>query len=126
MWSIIDWIHKLKVLALLIKGGYDEAQESVMQPFLSFSPFFGPDCEVKWAEFGQSSRISERGSVRSVYGGAYCGDIIILVPYDFYIIYGRAYSSSYALLRIYYFTDYIRGSKKEGESKPNKRLANSG
>ena len=57
MWSIIDWIHKLKVLALLIKGGYDEAQESVMQPFLSFSPFFGPDCEVKWAEFGQSSRI---------------------------------------------------------------------
>jgi hypothetical protein len=38
---------------------------------------------------------SERGSVRSVYGGAYCGDIIILVPYDFYIIYGRAYSSSY-------------------------------
>ena len=69
---------------------------------------------------------SERGSVRSVYGGAYCGDIIILVPYDFYIIYGRAYSSSYVLLRIYYFTDYIRGSKKEGESKPNKRLANSG
>jgi hypothetical protein len=69
---------------------------------------------------------SERGSVRSVYGGAYCGDIIILVPYDFYIIYGRAYSSSYALLRIYYFTDYIKGSKKGGESKPNKRLANSG
>ena len=69
---------------------------------------------------------SERGSVRSVYGGAYCGDIIILVPYNFYIIYGRAYSSLYALLRIYYFMDYIRGSKKEGESKLNKRLANSG
>jgi len=25
--------------------------------FFLFSPFFGPDCEVKWAEFGQSSRI---------------------------------------------------------------------
>jgi hypothetical protein len=78
------------------------------------------------SDFLLSLLFSERGSVRSVYGGAYCGDIIILVPYDFYIIYGRAYSSSYALLRIYYFTDYIRGSKKGGESKPNKRLANSG
>jgi pimeloyl-ACP methyl ester carboxylesterase len=41
-WSVIDELHKIQVPTLLINGEFDEAQDSVMEPF------FNRVDKVKW------------------------------------------------------------------------------
>ena len=48
-WSIVDEVHKIVAPTLLINGKYDEAQDSVMEPFYKSIP------NVKWERFSASS-----------------------------------------------------------------------
>lgn len=47
-WSVIDEVHNIIVSTLLINGKYDEAQDSVVEPFLAIP-------NVKWHRFAESS-----------------------------------------------------------------------
>lgn len=48
-WSVIDRLGSVEVPTLLINGKYDEAQDSVMQPF------FEKIERVRWVKFDESS-----------------------------------------------------------------------
>ena len=52
-WSIVDEVYKINVRTLLINGKYDEAQDSVMEPF------FRSIEKVKWVRFGESSHLPQ-------------------------------------------------------------------
>lgn len=52
-WSIVDEVHKINVPTLLINGKYDEAQDSVMEPF------FKSIEKVKWVRFAESSHLPQ-------------------------------------------------------------------
>ena len=50
-WSITDQAHKISVPTMLINGRYDEAQDSVVEPF------FREISKVKWATLAESSHM---------------------------------------------------------------------
>ncbi len=52
-WSIIDDLHKIAVPTLLLNGKYDEAQDSVVQPY------FRAIHKVKWYTFAESSHMPQ-------------------------------------------------------------------
>jgi len=52
-WSIVDSVYKIIVPTLLINGKYDEAQDSVMEPF------FKSIEKVKWVRFAESSHLPQ-------------------------------------------------------------------
>ncbi|RDX57162.1 proline-specific peptidase [Lentinus brumalis] len=52
-WSIIDDLHKIAVPTLLLNGKYDEAQDSVVQPY------FHAIHKVKWYTFAESSHMPQ-------------------------------------------------------------------
>ena len=52
-WSVVDEVHKIVVPTLLINGKYDEAQDSVMEPF------FKSIANVKWEKFSESSHLPQ-------------------------------------------------------------------
>jgi pimeloyl-ACP methyl ester carboxylesterase len=52
-WSIVDSVYKIIVPTLLINGKYDEAQDSVMEPF------FKSIEKVKWIRFAASSHLPQ-------------------------------------------------------------------
>jgi L-proline amide hydrolase len=52
-WSIVDSVYKIIVPTLLINGKYDEAQDSVMEPF------FKSIEKVKWVKFAESSHLPQ-------------------------------------------------------------------
>ncbi|KAL1971305.1 hypothetical protein VTN77DRAFT_257 [Rasamsonia byssochlamydoides] len=50
-WSIVDSLHKIKTPTLLINGRYDEAQDSVVEPF------FRKLDKVTWVTFAESAHM---------------------------------------------------------------------
>ncbi|KAG0648373.1 L-amino acid amidase [Hyphodiscus hymeniophilus] len=52
-WSVIDEVHKIIAPTLLINGKYDEAQDSVMEPFYKSIK------NVKWEHFPESSHLPQ-------------------------------------------------------------------
>ena len=49
----MDEIHKIQVPVLLLNSRYDEAQDSVVQPYFSALP------KVKWYTFAESSHMPQ-------------------------------------------------------------------
>ena len=52
-WSVIPDLHKITVPTLLLNGRYDEAQDSVVEPF------FKNISKVKWFTFAESSHMPQ-------------------------------------------------------------------
>jgi pimeloyl-ACP methyl ester carboxylesterase len=52
-WSIVDELHTISVPTLLINGRYDEATDTVVQPFFDRVP------KVKWVSFAESSHLPQ-------------------------------------------------------------------
>lgn len=53
-WSVIPELHKITVPTLLLNGRYDEAQDSVVEPF-----FKEIQSKVKWYTFSESSHMPQ-------------------------------------------------------------------
>lgn len=51
-WTVVEDAHKIKVPTLIINGHYDEAQDSVIQPFLRSIK------KIKWVKFAESSHVA--------------------------------------------------------------------
>jgi pimeloyl-ACP methyl ester carboxylesterase len=52
-WTVVDEVHKILAPTLLVNGKYDEAQDSVMEPF------FKQIKDVKWERFEESSHLPQ-------------------------------------------------------------------
>ena len=52
-WTIIDRIHLINIPTLLLNGRYDEAQDSVVEPF------FKHISKVKWFTLAESSHMPQ-------------------------------------------------------------------
>ena len=52
-WSVIDDIHKINVPTLLLNSRFDEAQDSVLEPY------FAGLSKVKWYTFAESSHMPQ-------------------------------------------------------------------
>ena len=52
-WSIIDRLHNIQATTLLINGRYDEAQDTVVEPFFQNIP------KVRWVQFADSAHVPQ-------------------------------------------------------------------